>query len=73
MYFDLFVYHFQDQSLKESELEPKMIIEGGINLSSGSVTGEKDQIPGRSRGRPKKVRPEESTAPKENHAQITVN
>ena len=50
-----------------------MIIEGGINLSSGSVTGEKDQIPGRSRGRPKKVRPEESTAPKENHAQITVN
>ena len=53
MYFDLFVYHFQDQSLKESELEPKMIIVGGINLSSGSVTGEKQQIPARSRGRPK--------------------
>ena len=30
-------------------------------------------MPSRSRGRPKKVRPEESTAPKENHAQITVN
>ena len=64
---------FQDQILKERGLESEMIIEGGINLSSGSVTDEKDQIPGRSRGRPKKVRPEESTAPKENHAQITVN
>ena len=73
MYFDLFVYHFQDQSLKESELEPKMIIEGGINLSSGSVTGEKEQIPARSRGRPKKVRSEESTAPKESDSPKMVN
>ena len=54
--------------------QPEMIIERGIDSSSGSVTGEKEeQIPTHPRGRPKKVTSEESTTQKENHAQITVN
>ena len=69
---NLFLCCFQDQNVKGfgHGLEPEMVMEEGINSSSGSVTGEKEEnMPSRRRCRRRKLRSEES---KENHPPIAV-